>query len=70
MNRDRGREYGMIVLRHCQEARIAKDIPGKKGAYQDGETYRPTIIMNHNQFRSLVDGVHFTINRLGEVKAL
>lgn len=70
MNRDRGYEYGMITLRHCQEARNAKDIPGKKGAYKCSESYRPTIIMNHNQFKSLVEGTDFIINRLGEIKEL
>lgn len=70
MNRDRGYEYGMITLRHCQEARIAKDIPPKKGAYKHNENYRPTIIMNHNQFKSLIEGIDFIITRLGEIREL
>lgn len=60
--------YGMVTLRHCQEARIAKELVEKKGLYRCGEDYRPVIVMNHNQIKALVEGTDFEMNALGEIK--
>jgi len=62
--------YGMITLRHCQEARIAKELSEKKGVYRKDENFRPIIVMNHNQIKALVEGIDFEMNVLGEIKML
>ena len=58
----------MIDLKHHQEARQAKDIKPKKGAYTENETLRPCIRLRHTQFKALVEGVDFEFNVLGEIK--
>lgn len=65
-----GSGYGNIVMRHHQEARAAKDIKTKNGAFKNGEEYRPSILMLHTQFNALVEGVDFIINCLGEIEPL
>ena len=62
-----GNGYGSIVMRHHQEARMAKEIKQKNGAYKNGEEYRASIIMLHTQFHALVEGKDFEINALGEI---
>ena len=56
-----------IVMRHHQEARMAKDVKPKNGAYINGEAYRGSIIMLHTQFNAMVEGIDFEINALGEI---
>lgn len=60
--------YGVVVMRYHQEARMAKDVKIKKGAYSNDEELRPAISMLHTQFNALVEGEDFTINALGEIK--
>ncbi|MDO4932885.1 MAG: HNH endonuclease domain-containing protein [Prevotellaceae bacterium] len=60
--------YGTIVIRHHQEARMAKDIKAKNGAYKTNEEHRSAIIMLHTQFNALVEGRDFIITPLGEIK--
>lgn len=62
-----GNGYGSIVMRHHQEARMAKELKQKNGAYKNGEEYRASIIMLHTQFHALVEGEDFEINALGEI---
>ena len=62
-----GTGYGSIVMRHHQEARMAKDVKTKNGSYKNGEPYRGSILMLHTQFNALVEGSDFDINALGEV---
>ena len=62
-----GKGYGSIVMRHHQEARMAKEIKAKNGAYKNGGEYRPSIIMLHTQFQALVEGEDFEINALGDI---
>lgn len=59
--------YGTIVMRHHQEARMAKEIKTKNGVFKNGEEYRASIIMLHTQFHALVEGEDFEINALGEI---
>lgn len=59
--------YGMVSLKHAQEAKPSSECKEKKGLYKDGEEYRAKIVMNHNQFDALVEGVDFKINVLGEI---
>ena len=63
-----GTGYGSIVMRHHQEARMAKDVKSKNGAFKNGESYRGSIVMLHTQFNALVEGDDFEINALGEIQ--
>lgn len=60
--------YGMITLRHHQEARPAGELKAKNGEWKIGEQYRPTIIINHNQFNAIVEGYDFELSVTGEIK--
>ena len=62
--------YGMVSLKHAQEARPSTECKEKKGLFKNGEEYREIIVMNHNQFNALVEGVDFKINVLGEIVML
>ena len=62
-----GTGYGTVVMRHHQEARMAKDVKSKNGAYKNGEPYRGSIVMLHTQLNALVEGSDFEINALGEI---
>lgn len=62
--------YGVISLRHHQEARPSKDIKSKNGVYKMREEYRPAITLLHTQFRALVKGIDFHINVLGEIELI
>ena len=62
--------YGMVSLKHAQEARPSSECKEKKGLYKNGEEYREKIVMNHNQFNALIEGVDFKINVLGEIEML
>ena len=59
--------YGTIVMRHHQEARMAKEIGLTKGAFRNKDKYRPSIFLYHTQFHALVEGEDFEINALGEI---
>lgn len=63
-------KYGIVSLKHTQEARPSSECQEKKGVYKNGETYRAKIVMNHNQFNALVEGEDFTITPLGEIKPI
>lgn len=62
-----GNEYGVITMLHAQEARPAKEIKAKNGAFKIGEDYRPSIVMYHTQIKALCEGVDFDINNLGDI---
>ena len=62
-----GTGYGSIVMRHHQEARMAKDVKVTKGAYKSSDPYRGSIFLYHTQFNALVEGYDFEINALGEI---
>lgn len=59
--------YGMVSMKHAQEARPSTECKEKKGLFKNGEEYREKIVMNHNQFNAMVEGVDFKINVLGEI---
>ena len=59
--------YGTIVMRHHQEARMAKEIKISKGAFMKDGEYRPSIFLYHTQFHALVEGEDFEINALGKI---
>lgn len=60
--------YGMLTLKHHQEARPAGDLKAKNGEWCIGEEYRPMIIINHNQLNALVEGYDFELTVTGEIK--
>lgn len=62
-----GKGFGTIVMRHHQEARMAKEIKTTNGSYKNNDFYRPSIIQLHTQFKALVEGEDFRINSLGEI---
>lgn len=62
--------YGMITLKHHQEARQSKDLSIKKGEFKCAEEYRPVIMLSYLQFNALVEGVDFVIDHLGQIKPL
>ncbi|AVM53812.1 CRISPR-associated endonuclease Csn1 [Bacteroides zoogleoformans] len=61
-------EFGVLKLRHHEEARPTKDIKFKNGKYMNDEQYRSGITLLHTQFFALVEGVDFDMNILGEIK--
>ena len=65
-----GKGFGTIVMRHHQEARMAKDIKTTNGAFKNADSYRPSIIQLHTQFKALVEGEDFLITPLGEIKSI
>jgi CRISPR-associated endonuclease Csn1 len=65
-----GKGFGTIVMRHHQEARMAKDIKTTNGNFKNRDSYRPSIIQLHTQFKALVEGEDFHINSLGEIKPI
>ena len=60
--------YGMLTLKHHQEARPAGDLKAKNGEWCIGEEYRPMIIINHNQLNAFVEGYDFELTVTGEIK--
>jgi CRISPR-associated endonuclease Csn1 len=62
--------YGLITLRYHQEARQAKDLKAKNGAFKADEEHRPLIAMLNTQFNALIEGVDFELTLLGEVKPI
>ena len=61
-------EYGMMVFKHNHEARAAKDLKPSSGVWKQNESFRPVIVMNHNQIKALVEGFDFTISTTGEIR--
>lgn len=60
--------YGIIILKHHQEARPSGELKVKKGLWVNGEEYRPIIGLNHNQLNVLVEGYDFELTVTGEIK--
>lgn len=60
--------YGIISLKHHQEARPAGELKAKNGEWKIEENYRPMIIINHNQLNALVEGYDFKLTVTGEIK--
>ena len=62
--------YGMVTLKHHQEARASKELKATKGEYKNSDQYRPVIIESHQQFLGLVEGYDFEIDKLGGIKPI
>ena len=61
-------DYGILTLKHHQEARPTGELKAKNGEWQVGEEYRPMIIVNHNQLNAMVEGYDFDLTVTGEIK--
>lgn len=59
--------YGVITLKHHQEARPSTEIVAKKGVWENNGEYRPLISLLHTQLTILVEGVDFDISIIGEI---
>jgi len=65
-----GNYYGVIKLRHHEEARPSSDVKFKNGAYKNNEQLRSGITMLHTQLNALVEGEDFTIDELGKINLI
>lgn len=60
--------YGMVTLKHHQEARPAGELKAKMGKWQNGEDFRPVISVLHTQINAYVEGWDFDMTVSGEIK--
>lgn len=60
--------YGIVTMRHHQEARMAKELKLTTGAYNVSGEYRGMMFLLHTQFNALIEGQDFVITPLGEIK--
>ena len=63
-------KYGRIYLVHHQDARASSEIKYINGAFRSEGELRAGMMLLHTQFNSLVQGVDFEINDLGEIRRL
>ena len=61
-------EYGVMTLKHHQEARPAGELKAKNGTWSATEEYRPIIGLLHTQLNMLVEGCDFEITVTGKIK--
>lgn len=60
--------YGVLTLRHHQEARPAGELKAKNGVWKIGENYRPLIGLLHTQLNMYVENYDFELTVAGEIK--
>ena len=60
--------YGNIELRFHQNAQKKDDVKMESGGYKNNEAPHQGIVLSHNQFKALVEGIDFEFNILGEIK--
>lgn len=63
-------QYGIVALKHHQNAQSSSELITKNGKWTRGESFRPGIAMNHSQFDALVEGVDFVISDTGKITFL
>ncbi len=59
--------YGIIILKHQQEARPGVELSVKKGVWKINEEYRPIIGLQHTQLNAFVEGYDFDLTVTGEI---
>ena len=59
--------YGVIVMKHHQEARKASNLKPKNCNFSNADVTLPVIRMYHTQFKALVEGQDFRITPLGDI---
>lgn len=62
--------FGIITMRHHQEASPASELKVQDGTFKNEEHYKAQRKLNHNQFNALVEGVDFKINVLGQIEKI
>ena len=69
LKRENGKidRYGVLVLRHHQEARPATELKEKNGIWKTGEEYRPLIKLYHTQLNAYVEGYDFELSVTGKI---
>lgn len=60
-------KYGILTLKHHQEARPAGELKAKNGEWTQQEEYRPAISILHTQFNAYVEGYDFELTVTGEI---
>ena len=60
--------YGVVILKHHQEARASGELSVKKGEWKKNEEYRPLIGVQHTQLNAFVEGYDFELTVTGEIK--
>jgi len=63
-------EANYVILLHHAESRPVSSLEKKKGAYKNGEEFRPLIGIKYQMINALVEGVDFTIDVLGKIKPI
>lgn len=59
--------YGIISLRHHQEARPTGDLKFQNKSFKNGEPSLPAMLLLHTQFNALVEGQDFDLDITGEI---
>ena len=59
--------YGVIVMKHHQEARNGSLLKIKKGVFKNTDDISPVRSMSHLQFKALIEGQDFRITPLGDI---
>lgn len=60
--------YGIIILKHHQEAQPMGELKIKKGVWKVNEEYRPVIGLQHSQLNAYIEGYDFELTVTGEIK--
>ena len=60
--------YGVVILKHHQEARPSGELSVKKGEWKNNEEYRPLIGVQHTQLKACIEGYDFELTVTGEIK--
>ena len=59
--------YGVISLRHHQEARPTGELKSQNKTFKNGEPTLPARLLYHTQFNALVEGQDFDLDITGEI---
>ncbi len=60
--------YGVITLKHHQEARPGGELKARNGEWKQNESYRPMIGLLHSQFNAYIEGNDFELSITGAIK--
>lgn len=63
-------EYGVIILKHANEARPGIEIKIQSGTFKVGESYMAQRKLYHTQFEAIVEGYDFNLSPIGEIKRI
>ena len=60
-------KYGVVTLKHHQEARADSELKSSNGVWSNASSYRPKIDLYHTQLSFLVEGKDFVLNTSGKI---